>query len=133
TLRFSAEQVLSFTFDYPLWFFGEEFQLEKEVIVLNETLPKIGPRAIPLLSVDAETFQNYKDTPGTYAGDAHLAAYQRLSATLPLKTGSRSKGNSGEITLLDIIPNQGTFLAALSDSKRDGFVVTIREAGVRQW
>jgi hypothetical protein len=133
TLRFSAEKVASSAFDYPLWFFGEEFQLEKEVKVLNEPWPGIGPRAIPLLSVDTETFQDYKDTPGTYTAEARLAAYQRLSTTVPLKTGSRYKGNSGEVTLLGIVPNQGTFLTALSNSKRDGFIVTLRESGVRQW
>jgi hypothetical protein len=35
--------------------------------------------------------------------------------------------------LLGIAPNQGTFLTALSNSKRDGFIVTLRESGVRQW
>jgi hypothetical protein len=133
TLRLSAEKVASSAFDYPLWFFGGEFQLEKEGKVLNEPWPGIGPRAIPLLSVDTEIFQDYKDTPGTYSAEARLAAYQRLSTTVPLKTGSRHKGNSGEITLLGIVPNQGTFLTALSNSKRDGFIVTLRESGVRQW
>jgi len=133
TLQLSSEKVVPFTFDYPLWFFGDEFRLEKEVKVLNEPWPGIGPRAIPLLSVDTETFQDYKDTPGTYSAEARLAAYQRLSTTVPLKTGSRHKGNSGEITLLGIVPNQGTFLTALSNSKRDGFIVTLRESGVRQW
>jgi hypothetical protein len=83
--------------------------------------------------VDTETFQDYKDTPGTYTAEARLAAYQRLSTSVPLKTGTRHKGNAGEVTLLGIIPNQGTFLAAISNSKRDGFIVTLRESGVRQW
>ena len=42
-------------------------------------------------------------------------------------------GSSGEIALLGIVPNQGTFLTALSNSKRDGFIVTLRESGVRRW
>ena len=39
----------------------------------------------------------------------------------------------GELTLLSVAPNQNTFLTVLSNSKRDGFIVTLRESGVRYW
>jgi hypothetical protein len=50
-----------------------------------------------------------------------------------LVLGSRVKGSSGEITLLSVVPHEGTLLTALSKSKRDGFVITLREPGVRPW
>lgn len=65
--------------------------------------------------------------------EASLDVYQRLTATLPLKSGSRVEGDSGEMTLLRVVPHEGTLLTALSNSKRDGFVVTLRESGVRRW
>ena len=46
------------------------------------------PMAIPLLSLDIETFQKYKEIPGTYSAEAQVKVYQRLTATLPLKVGS---------------------------------------------
>jgi len=136
TLRLSDGKVVSSSSDYPFWLFGEDFQLEKEIKVLNEPSPGFEPgmsRMLPLLSVDAETFQNYQGTPGTYTSEARLDVYQRLTSSLPLKAGSRYKGDPGETTLLSIVPHEGTFLTALSSSKRDGFVVTLRESGVRQW
>ena len=101
TLRLSDGKVVPFGFDYPLWFFGEGFHLENEVRFLNEPSPPIKPYAIPLFSLDTETFQDYKDTPGTYTAVARLDVYQRLAATLPLKPGSRSEGDSGETTVLE--------------------------------
>jgi len=133
TLRLSNAKLIPFTVDYPLWLFGEEFQLEAGVKVLNEPSPRPRPMTIPLLSVDATTFQNYKDAPGTYAADTRMAVYQRYTATLPVKQGSRCTGGSGEMAVLGVVPNQGTFLTALSNSKRDGFVISLRESGVRRW
>jgi hypothetical protein len=136
TLRLSSEKVISSSFDYLIWLFGEGFQIEKEVKVLNEPSPGFErgmTRMLPLLSVDAETFQNYQGTPGTYTSEARLEVYKRLTSSLPLKAGSRYKGDPGETTILSIVPHEGTFLTALSSSKRDGFVVILRESGVRQW
>ncbi len=53
---------------------------------------------MPLLTVDAEAFQNYKGTPGTYTSEARLEVYQRQLSLLPLKPGSRHKGDPGETT-----------------------------------
>jgi hypothetical protein len=138
TLRFPDGRVVSSGFDIPMMLPIQGYSPpEKELKVLNDpnmdSWPGFRPPIFPLLSGDALTFQNYKGTPGTYIGKVSLDVYQRLTATLPLKPGTRLEGDAGETTLLRIVPNQGTFLTALSDSKRDGFVVTLRESGVRPW
>jgi hypothetical protein len=80
TLRLPDGKLLPSSPDYPL-FFGEGFQFDKEVKVLNEpTLlpsPWRKPAVIPLLSVDAQTFQatkvhaepTWQTLPWTFIGD----------------------------------------------------------------
>ncbi|HET6961611.1 MAG TPA: hypothetical protein VFJ27_03905, partial [Terriglobia bacterium] len=139
-VEFSDGKSVSSSLDYPWGFFsdrgvggGLQLQVERDVRVLNDPLPLDRPIAAPLLSLDVDTYQKYKETPGTFRAQARLKVYQRLTATLPLKTGSRHKGVLGELALLGIVPNQDTFLTVLSNSKQDGFVVTLRESGVRYW
>jgi hypothetical protein len=139
-MEFSDGKSLSSSLDYPWGFFsdrgvggGLQLQVEQDVRVLNDPSPVKRPMAAPLLSLDIDTYQKYKETPGTFRAEAQLKVYQRLTATLPLKIGSSHKGDLGELTLLSIVPNQDTFLTVLSNSKRDGFIVTLRESGVRHW
>lgn len=139
-VQFSDGKSVSSSLDYPWGLFsnrgvdgGLQLHVEQDVRVLNDPAPVSRPMAAPLLSLDIDTYQKYKDTPGTFTAAAQLKVYQQLTATLPLKIGSRHKGDLGELTLLSIVPNQDTFLTVLSNSKRDGFVVTLRESGVRYW
>ena len=139
-VEFSDGKSVSSSLDYPWGFFsnrgvggGLQPQAEREVRVLNDPFPVNRPIAAPLLSLDIDTYQKYKEIPGTFSAEAQLRVYQQLTAKLPLKIGSRHKGDLGELTLLSIVPNRDTLLTVLSNSKQDGFVVTLRESGVRYW
>ena len=136
-MEFSDRKRVTSSLDYPWglfgdWGFASGLQLEKDVKVLNDPAPMTKPMA-PLLSLDVETFQNYQSAPATYSAEALLRVYERLTTTLSLTPGSSHKDDLGGMTLIRIVPNQDTLLAGLSKFKPDGFVISLRESGVRQW
>jgi hypothetical protein len=114
-----------------LWLFGDLSESNEEVKILNDRLPTPKAVMLPLVSLDAETFQNYKEIPGTYTAEVRLIAHQRLTATLPLKLGWRIEGDWGETTLLRIIPHENALLGIRPEATLDGFVFTLRESGTR--
>jgi len=137
-VEFSDRKRVTSSLDYPWGLFGNSgfaggLQLEKDLKVLNDPAPMTRPMAIPLLSLDVETFQSYQGAPATYSAEAMLRVYERLTTILPLTPGSSDKDDLGRTSLVRIVPNQDTLLAGLSKSKRDGFVISLRESGVRQW
>jgi hypothetical protein len=112
-----------------LYFYFERYQrpiinlLEssKRTAVLNETGAMRDSR-FPVLSVDLETFQNYKHTPGVYKAAAELRAHQyQVGAAVPLSPGSGYVNDSGGTTLLSIAPHP------------DGWILTVRESSIRHW
>ena len=134
TLRLPNGATISSSFNNPL-FLGHPFRLAQEFNVLNDRVgdPLPEPRPPPLLSLDRETFVNYRKTPGICTAEATLDVYEMSIETIPLRPGARLQGNSGETMVLSIVPHEGTFLTTLANSKPDGFVVTLRESDVRQW
>ena len=55
----------------------------------------------------------------------------KVKAALPLEPGSRVEGDSGETTLLNIVPHESMLPSAAPRS--DGVVLMLRESCVRQW
>ncbi len=128
-------KAVSSSFDNPVFSFLNFSPVEKELRILNDPsndpYPGSRPPVISLLAVDTETFKNFQDTPGTYRAEASLDVYQRLTATSPLEPRLRVKGDSGETTILRIVPHESVLPSPIPRS--DGVVFTLRESGIRQW